>query len=221
MFLAISCVAVLLQGPPPFLPPGFPLPLPAVAPRTVNPNATVDHALGASLLALPPGTPLGPLEGDMRFVVAESVTRVGVEWGVRDDTEATFVYLTPEAMQGELDEMRSRVADLADAPPAYDSLRLPPGRSVQSMIDFNRAFRKNIEARMQLESDRQRFYQLVLDETDDCHEVLSEMRIATGAYYTYYQRTALKRLRDLVGKADYEQGRWPPCVPTWRFNTIK
>lgn len=40
-------------------------------------------------------------------------------------------------------------------------------------------------------------------------------------YYVHIRRQALKRLHDILGEKDYNEGQLPPHVPLWRFAAVR
>ena len=109
-----------------------------------------------------------------------------------------------------------------DAPPAADGFRFPDRNAVNETVRFNRAFRKHLDQRQQLETDRTDALRKVMAETDRLYAVWDAVRDARCEfYYVAVRRTALKKLRELVGEEAYLAGTLPPGVPTWRFNQLK
>jgi hypothetical protein len=127
-----------------------------------------------------------------------------------------------EDFQADLDLLRRRHVELADAPRLADSFRFPDRRLVNELVRFNRAYRKHLETRQVWESDRAEVIRVVVLETDRLYRVWDAVRDARcDFYYVTVRRQALKRLQDLLGPDAYAAGELPPYVPEWRFNEAK
>ena len=181
-----------------------------------------DLVLAAILLTTPPGTPEPAPPADRWPSLRDAIHHVAVEWEILDPRETRYVLARPEDFCADLNMLRRRYRELADAPPAADGFRFPDRNAVNETVRFNRAFRKHLDQRQQLETDRTDALRKVMAETDRLYAVWDAVRDARCEfYYVTVRRAALKKLRDLVGEEEYLAGRLPPNVPTWRFNEMK
>jgi hypothetical protein len=183
---------------------------------------TWSFALAAALLTTPPDVPDPPPAADDWPALQESIQSLAVEWEILDPRETRYVLARPEDFSTDLNMLRRRYRELADAPAAADGFRFPDRNAVNETVRFNRAFRKHLDQRQQLETDRTDALRKVMAETDRLYAVWDAVRDARCEfYYVAVRRTALKKLRDLVGEEAYLAGTLPPGVPTWRFNQLK
>jgi hypothetical protein len=181
-----------------------------------------DLVLAAILLTTPPGTPEPAPPADRWPSLRDAIHHVAVEWEILDPRETRYVLARPEDFSTDLNMLRRRYRELADAPAAADGFRFPDRNAVNETVRFNRAFRKHLDQRQQLETDRTDALRKVMAETDRLYSVWDAVRDARCEfYYVAVRRTALKKLRDLVGEEAYLAGTLPPGVPTWRFNQLK
>jgi hypothetical protein len=181
-----------------------------------------DLILAAILLTTPPGIPEPTPPEDRWPALRDAVHQVAVEWEILDQRETRYVLARAEDFSTDLNMLRRRYQELADAPPAADGFRFPDRNVVNEMVRFNRAFRKHLDQRQQLEADRTDALRAVMWETDRLYSVWDAVRDARCEfYYVTVRRAALKKLRDLIGEEAYLAGRLPPNVPTWRFNEMK
>jgi hypothetical protein len=132
------------------------------------------------------------------------------------------VLTRPEDFDPDLNMLRRRYRDLADAPRVADGRGSRQREAVNELVRFNRSFRKKLEERQQLEADRAPAFQAVIRETDRLYQVWDAVRDARCEfYYVTVRRQALKKLKALLGDEAYAGAVLPPNVPTWRFNDLK
>lgn len=107
-------------------------------------------------------------------------------------------------------EPRADQADLA---------RFPAREDVAAAVEFNRAWRSNLEWWQHLDRpDRWQLYADAIAESERlywCWYWLHEARSWDGEdwYGECHPLFALGELRRLIGDEAYEAGRMPPCVP--------
>ena len=177
-----------------------------------------DLLLAAVLLSIPPGTPAGcPTPAEWPGL-RDAVQQVAVEMEILERRETRYVLTRPEDFCADLNMLRRRRAELADAPKAADARRFPDKETVSDLIRFNRAFDKHINARKDAESDRAAPLELVRRENERLYTIYSAVRESQCGYQDVtVRRGALKKLRDLIGDEAFQTGELPPNVPTWRF----
>ena len=177
-----------------------------------------DLILAAALLTAPVGTPEQTPEEDRWVAVRDAVHKTAVEWEIMDPRETRYVMATREDFEADLNLLRKRHADLADAPRLADCQRLPDRRMVNELIRFNRAYRKYLEERQAWEADRADLFHTAIQETDRFYRQWDAVRDAQcDFYYVTVRRAALKRLRDAIGEDAFSTGQMPHYVPDWRF----
>jgi len=185
----------------------------------MNPS---DLVLAAALLTALPGTPEQPPPADRWPAIQAAIHQTAIEWEILDPRETRYVLARIEDYQGDLDILRKRQLELADAPRVIDSCRFPDRDTVNEFIRFNRAYRKHLEVRQAWESDRADLIRIVIMETDRLYKVWDAVRDARcDFYYITFRRQALLRLQELIGPEAYAIGELPPYVPEWRFSTAK
>jgi hypothetical protein len=177
--------------------------------------------LAAALLVAPPESPLPsiPAEDFPAFRIA--VHRLAVEWEILDVREMKNFLPRPQDLESDLNLLRRRYQDLKDAPHISDSRRFPERAIINEMLVFNRGFRKHLDDRQLLETDRAAFYRAAVSETDRLYQIWDAVRDSRcELFYITSRRQALKRLRSLIGQEAYYAGELPPHVPVWRFQEI-
>lgn len=176
----------------------------------------------AALLDLPPGIQTEPPPEKEYGRIVRAIHEVAVRREILDERDTRYVLNWPKSFSDDLNMLRRRREELADAPPVGDSHRFPDRNALNEAVRFNRSFRKHVENRILLELHREGLFRRVLQETDELYEVWDTARDARcDFYYTVVRRQALKKLRDLIGEAAYAAGELPPAAPYWRFNELR
>jgi hypothetical protein len=181
-----------------------------------------DLLLAVALITAPPGTPEQTPPEDRWPKVREALHKTAIDMELMDARESRYMLATRDDFEADLNLLRKRHVDLADAPKLADCQRLPERRTVGELIKFNRAYRKNLEEREVWEADRTDRLHAAIDETDRLYRYWDAIRDAQcDFYYVTVRRTALLKLRDGIGAEDFDTGRMPPHVPNWRFATAR
>jgi hypothetical protein len=181
-----------------------------------------DLVLAVMMLSAPVGTPEQVPPPDRWPAIRMALQHTALDWEILDPRETRYVLAKIEDFQDDLDFLRKRRCELADAPPIVDSNRLPDRRLISDYIRFNRAYRAHLETRLSWETDRASLILEAITETDRMYKQWDAIREATGEFhYITVRRQALKRLRDSLGPTAYDAGQLPPYVPEWRFVVIK
>jgi len=179
---------------------------------------TSDVILAAMLLSAPVGTPESPVPPDQWPELRQSLRAVAIQWEILDERETGRVLSWMSEYQADLDLLRGRRLDLADAPHLADAARLPDGRDLTEAARFNRAYRQHLDARRLWEADRADAIAGAIAETDRLYLVWDAARDARNeSGYVTARREALKRLKDALGPAAYARGDMPHCVPSRLF----
>jgi hypothetical protein len=128
----------------------------------------------------------------------------------------------PEEFWDDLNMLRRRYQELADAPSVHDALRFPTRALVTDFLDFNRSYRRYLDMRQPAEQAHWWDYQTALEETDHLYRIWDTVRDARcDCYYVHVRRRALKTLRELIGEEAYYSAQMPPYVPVWRFQVVE
>ncbi len=184
--------------------------------------SATDLILAATLLSAPAGTPEQTPPQTSWTTARDAIHKVAINWEIMDEREARYVMAARDDYQADLDLLRRRREELADAPRLADCRRLPSRDIVSDFLRFNRAFRKTLEERAEWELDRATLYHNVMRETDRLYRQWDAARDAQcDFYYVTVRRTALKKLRDSIGTEAFSNGQMPPYVPDWRFATAR
>lgn len=183
--------------------------------------APSDLLFAAMLLSAPIGTPEVKPTAERWPIVRDAIHHMAVEWEIMDPRETRYVLTKVEDYQDDLDFLRKRRMDLAEAPRIADANALPDRETINDHIRFNRAFRKNMELRMAWESDRADFIRAVIDENEMLYKIWDAIRDGkSDMHYVTTRRHALLKLRDLVGPDAFVKGTDMPFVPDWRFTRL-
>ena len=177
-----------------------------------------DFALAFMLLTAPPGLPETPPVAAKWPAVQMAVQQLAIEWEILDPRETRYILAKPEEFGIDVNLLRRRYQELKDVPRLTDSERLPDRHAAGDLIQFNRAFRKTLDTRSKLETDRADDWLEVIRETDRLYAVWDAVRDAKcDFYYVTVRRHAMRKLKDLIGDEAWETASLPPGVPTWRF----
>src|SRR5208283_4676045 len=168
----------------------------------------------AALLTYPPDLPDPPVTADSFNQLRSSLQTLALDWELLDPREVRYVLARAEDFQSDLNLLRRRYSELADAPPVQDCCRFPDRSTVNELLAFNRAYRQYIDVRQPGEPARWWELRTALQETDYLYQVWDTVRDARCEYYyVTVRRQALKRLRELIGDEAYYNATLPPCVP--------
>jgi hypothetical protein len=174
--------------------------------------------LAAMLLLTPPGTPEAEPPAERWPAIREAVQTLALQWEVLDKAELKYIFAEHRDFAIDLDILRRRVVELADAPRAAEAFRFPDRRVSAELIQFNRGYRANLARRQAIEADRSEDLSEAIKETDRLYHIWDAVRDARCDYYHItVRRQALKRLKSMLGDEDYLTANLPPNVPTWRF----
>jgi hypothetical protein len=179
---------------------------------------THEFLLAAALLLQSPETPEAAPVPEVAESIRFAMQMLALEWEILDSRELRYVLVRPEDFTSDLNLLRRRHSDLADAPSSYDCFRFPERQAINEFLTFNRAYRQHLDMRQPCEPSRWWELRTAVQETDHLYQVWDTVRDARCEYYyVTVRRQALKRLREMVGDDAYYNGQLPPYVPLWRF----
>ena len=177
-----------------------------------------DLLFAAMLLSAPMGTPEAPPTPERWPVVRDALHQTAVDWEILDARERRYVLTKREDFQDDLDFLRKRRSELAEAPRVIDAERLPDRVTINDCIRFNRSFRKNMELRIAWETDRAGFIREVIDENERLYKIWDTFATPRATCTTSRRaEIALLKLRDMIGPDAFASGESMPYVPDWRF----
>jgi hypothetical protein len=170
--------------------------------------------LAAALLCAPVDAP-EPVPSEAAWpAVRDAVHALALEWQVMDPRETRYVFAHRADFAADLNLLRKRVAELADAPKLEACKWLPERRAVNELVRQNRDYRCELEARRPWELDRADLFHDALREVDRLYRPWDALRDAQcDFYYVTVRRTALKKVRDAIGADAFAAGRMPAAVP--------
>jgi len=147
---------------------------------------------------------------------------VAIEWEILDPKEQRYILFRLVDFTPDLKLIRKRYVELADAPPDCDGVRFPGRELCNELISLNRTYKQFMVDRASLGPSLagENTWEII-QEYDRLYEIWDTVRDARCPYYyVTVRRQALKKLRNLVGVANYYGGFLPPHVPVWRFRRI-
>src|SRR4029079_19627185 len=97
-----------------------------------------DLILAAALLTAPVNTPEQTPTEENWVAVRDAVHTVAIDWEIMDPREARYLLATRDDFDPDLNLLRKRFAELADAPKLAACNRLPDRHMVNELIKFNR-----------------------------------------------------------------------------------
>src|SRR5262245_47079798 len=166
-----------------------------------------DLLFAAMLLSAPMGTPEAAPTPERWPAVRDALHQTAVDWEILDSRERRYVLTKREDFQDDLDFLRKRRAELAEAPRVGEAERLPDRLAINDGIRFNRSFRKNMEIRSAWESDRADFIREVINENERLYKIWDAIRDAkSDLHYVTTRRIALLKLRDMIGPDAFASG---------------
>jgi hypothetical protein len=181
----------------------------------------LDYALAVALLSAAPDAEVPARVAEQLATVLPTVHAVAVSWELLDPREVRDLAARHNAFTDNLQLLRERRRDLADAPPLHDCQRFPDRNLVNDLLSFNRTYRQQLAARQTLEVAYYWELRAAVEETDRLYRIWDLARDArTDYYYINVRREALKKLRETVGSQAYYNGCLPPHVPVWNFTCM-
>lgn len=122
---------------------------------------------------------------------------------------------------GDMRLLRVYYRDLRGAPLVQDADEFPDCKQTDEALNFNRNFRTWLTRRRDMDLTRYDYYKEIIKETDRLYDFWDTLRDANREYYYVgTRRSALKRLRGLLGDECYYRREMPPPAPYWRFQRI-
>lgn len=197
---------------------------PEVLPAPHEWRPTVDMRLTALTLICQPteageNYKLTDDHDDLAFALRE--TAVELELLSRDSIPGYFRF--PREFYSDLSIMRNRYRDKLRFPSIREADMLPAASVIREALNFNRGFQQHLQSQILIESgENKALYEVVLEETIELYKVWFAMEQAKTYLWNPNERhRALYQLKSMLGDHDYYAGKWPPCVPKWRFRELE
>ena len=183
--------------------------------------APINTVLAIALLTAPPGPPDARDVQNLFETMKGPLQALAVKWEILDPRESRYILARQDDFAADVNLLRRRYHELANAPGVADSRRFPERALVNDLLGFNRSYRQHIDVRQPLELSNWSEMRDVLQETDRLYQIWDTVRDARCEYYYItVRRQALKKLEETVGPEAYLSGKLPPHVPLWRFQQI-
>ncbi|GEM_PF-2590501 len=122
----------------------------------------------------------------------------------------------------DLRALQGRYRDFAFAPLVQESLRFPDRNTALEFLAFNRAYRNDLQARLEFDPGDAAALRAALAEADQLYHLwclIADTR--WGAIYVTPRRQALQMLREQIGAEAFFSGQLPPYVPVWRLTVVR
>jgi hypothetical protein len=178
-----------------------------------------DCLLAAVLLTAPIASDdLGPqLE-----LIRPTLMQLAIDTEILDPREESLLLGMSKDAAGDYQVLRQRYEALLSAPRADEAERFPDRRVVEDFLAFNRAFRKELQAYLDMNPDTSEEVRTAVEELDAMHHLWSAVRdFRCRFYYVTVRRQALAEVRELVGAEAFYRGQLPPHVPLWCFPRLQ
>lgn len=178
-----------------------------------------DYVLAAALLT----TPVDSSEwGPHLELIQPALLQLAIDAEILDPREEQFLHGLSQDLAGDCKALRERHDRLFAMPMLAECERFPPRRLIDDFLAFNRAYRADLQTRLELDRANAETWRLAIEEVEQMHLIWSTLREARCSfYYVMVRRQALQRLHDLVGHDRFYTAQLPPHVPLWHFPRMK
>lgn len=155
-------------------------------------------------------------------LIQPAFLQLAMDIEVLDPREDQYLQGLSRDPVGDWKVLRARYDVLLSAPRVAEADRLPDRKLVEEFLAFNRAYRKDLLARMLVNPLQGEELGTALNEVDRRYQVWSAVRDARcGFYYVTVRRQSMADLRDLVGAESFYRAELPAHVPIWHFPRLK
>lgn len=179
---------------------------------------TYKYIVAAALLTSPPSDQDIPDAAAVHAFLGSAVQEIALHWELLDAREMRFLGYHAQDFAADLKVLQGRKQELDRAPLIEECNRFPDRTLISDLMAFNRSYRNDLAARMELDKLHAEELRTAIQETDHLHRIWEKLRDARCEfYYLTVRRQALLELRELIGAAAFYSGQLPPHVPTWRF----
>lgn len=152
----------------------------------------------------------------------QHIALLAVDWEVMDKRELVFYFQERYAFESEVSTVRTRFAELSDAPRLADVPRFPSREETIEAMSFNRQFYIYLDRQRDIYPRKYFEYSTIMYEVDVLLNIWDAARdAATDSYHVSVRRAGLKRLYEKLGPEDYYAGRMPAFVPLRWFQEIE
>ncbi|MCS7047038.1 MAG: hypothetical protein NZO58_11835 [Gemmataceae bacterium] len=180
--------------------------------------SSYDCLLAALLLTGNADTPAAPVEAAWADECLPALLALALDAQVLDVREQKNYFTTSACTTADLQALRRRFHDFAFLPMIEEGTRFPERKVTGEFLAFNRAYRRDLQQRLDLDAAHALHLKVILAEAEQLYAIWTAVYDARCEYYyVTVRREALRRLRDLIGAPAFYAGALPPYVPTWRF----
>ena len=152
---------------------------------------------------------------------AIALQQLALRLEILDHRESSYILVKKQDFHSDINLLRRRYAEFSNVPRIADSFRMPCRGFVNEMLAFNRSYRQHLLDRKRLEVDRDDVISNTIYENDLLYQIWDAVRDSQCEfYYVTVRRTALRRIRNIIGEERYLSCDFPPVVPVWRFNSV-
>lgn len=184
-----------------------------------------NYLIAAALLVQAPQETIDPVtmpSQEMFADVHEAMQNLAVDWEILDPRECRYILEREKDFYADLNLLRKRYQELADAPPLNDCWRFPSRPVLGEYLTFNRGFQQHLNLTLFASPARTEALKEMIVETERIYQILDKARdTQCEYYYITVRRYALKSLKEAIGDNDFYNGQLPDHIPFWRFREIE
>ena len=177
-----------------------------------------DCLLAAILLTSPADVPLPAEALAWAEACRTPLLALALDAQLLDPREDLSYFTRSRETAGDLRALQGRFRDFAFAPLVQESLRFPDRNTALEYLAFNRAYRDDLQARLELDPGDAAALRAAQAEADQLYQIWSLVADTRwGAIYVTPRRQALQMLCDQIGAEAFYRGQLPSYVPVGRL----
>ena len=143
---------------------------------------------------------------------------VAIQAEVLEPREEQYLQGLSKDPAGDCKALQRRYEALAHTPALFEGDRFPQRALIEDFLAFNRAYRKELYASLQLNPRQADDLRDAIHEVDRLHFLWSTLRDARCPfYYVTVRRQSLQQVHDLIGAEAFFRSQLPPHVPIHHF----
>ena len=174
--------------------------------------------MAAVLLTSPADVPLPAEVATWAQVCWTPLLALALDAQLFDARENLDYLRTTQDAVADLRALQVRFRDFAFAPLVQECERFPNRKAVQEFLAYNRWYRQDTRARLELDANQAVHLSAALAEADQLYDLWCVVADTSwSALYVTARRQALQKLLDRVGPEAFYSGQLPPYVPVWRI----
>jgi hypothetical protein len=174
--------------------------------------------VAAVLLTTAPEAPAPSATLAWAQVCRTSLLALSLDAQLLDPREEMSHFTMARDAAADLKSLQSRFRDFGFAPLIEEARRFPERATINEFLAFNRAYRRDLELRLEVDAVQAAELRFGLAEANHLYQVWTLAADARWEALTIRaRREALLQLRLLVGDEAFFRGQLPPYVPVWRI----